>query len=219
MNVNCQICPPGSARLTVTDENLYTKTMGLEQLTSLPDSELIEACLNGNSHAWEALISRYQRLIYSIPIRYGLQEHDANDIFQNVSILLLENLARIRERERLGAWLVITTRRECWRMLRSHKEAALNADTTPFGETPNSRPQSEDDYLLLERQAIIRSAVEQLGSPCRQLLTLLFYAEPRPAYNQVAQSLSLPEGSIGPTRARCLEKLTSILERMGFAEM
>jgi len=62
--------------------------MTVERFALLPDSEIIEACLNGDSQAWDALLVRYQRLIYSIPLRYGLSEHDANDIFQNVSILL-----------------------------------------------------------------------------------------------------------------------------------
>ncbi len=88
--------------------------MTVEHYATLPDPDLIEACLNGKSQAWEALLVRYQRLIYSIPLRYGLTEHDANDIFQNVSLSLLENLSQLRDRERLGAWLVITTRRECW---------------------------------------------------------------------------------------------------------
>ena len=92
--------------------------MSIQPFALLPDTELVEACLQGEGQAWEALLVRYQRLIYSIPLRYGLSEHDANDIFQNVCVLLWENLKKIRDRERLGAWLVITTRRECWRMLR-----------------------------------------------------------------------------------------------------
>jgi DNA-directed RNA polymerase specialized sigma24 family protein len=70
----------------------------------------------------------------------------------------------------------------------------------------------------LEQQSQVRAAIECLGEPCRELLTLLFYADPRPAYSEIAQSLTLPEGSIGPTRSRCLEKLMKILEEMGFAD-
>ena len=86
--------------------------MTVQPFALLPDPELIEACLRGSSQAWEALLVRYQRLIYSIPMRYGLPKHEANDIFQNVSLLLWENLGRIRDLVRPGASLVITTRRE-----------------------------------------------------------------------------------------------------------
>ena len=193
--------------------------MAVEHFASLPDSELIDACLKGTGQAWEALLVRYQRLIYSIPLRYGLPEHDANDIFQNVSLLLLENLARLRDRKRLGAWLVITTRRECWRMFHQHRQVSLDPETLYLHEqTPDSQ-RSEDDFLALESQALVRGALGILDAPCQQLLTQLFYAEPRPSYTEIASALALPEGSIGPTRARCLEKLMKILEKMGLSEM
>lgn len=193
--------------------------MSVNPFTSLPDPELIEACLNGKDQAWEALITRYQRLIYTVPLRYGLSEHDANDIFQNISLLLLKNLHALRDRQRLGAWLVITTRRECWRMTRQQRQATLAEETISVNEQAAKRTPSEDELLTLERQSIIRTALGQLGSPCQQLLTLLFFTEPKPGYSEVAKKISLPEGSIGPNRARCLEKLLKILENMGFSEM
>jgi len=192
--------------------------MTVERFALLPDSDLIEACLNGRNQAWEALLVRYQRLIYSIPLRYGLPEHDANDVFQNVSVLLLENLSHLRNRERLGAWLVITTRRECWRLFRQHPAVSLTqAAGTQEKQIPD-KVHIEDDFLALERQSIVRAALDLLENPCRQLITSLFYVEPRPAYTKIAQEFSLPAGSIGPTRARCLEKLMVILEKMGLSE-
>jgi RNA polymerase sigma factor (sigma-70 family) len=190
--------------------------MTVQPFALLPDPELIEACLKGSSQAWEALLVRYQRLIYSIPMRYGLPEHDANDIFQNVSLLLWENLGRIRDRARLGAWLVITTRRECWRMLRQRRKDG--GDTEALDKNLSAGTHSEDEFLALERQSKVRAAIESLEEPCRELLMLLFYVDPRPAYSEIARRLSVPEGSIGPTRSRCLEKLMKILEEMGFAD-
>lgn len=78
---------------------------------------------------------------------------------------------------------------------------------------------SEDEFLALEQQTQIRTAIGSLESPCQELLTLLFYVEPRPAYSEIAQNLILPEGSIGPTRSRCLSKMMKILEEMGFADV
>ena len=187
-------------------------------LNLLSDPQLIEVCLEGNGAAWETLLTRYQRLIYSIPLRYGLPEHDANDVFQNVSLLLWENLGQIRDRARLGAWLVVTTRRECWRMFRQRRQLDTIPDANGLDENYSAGLRSEDEFLALEQQAQIRAAIECLESPCRELLTLLFYAEPRPAYSEIAQNLTLPEGSIGPTRSRCLGKMMKILEDMGFAD-
>jgi RNA polymerase sigma factor (sigma-70 family) len=192
--------------------------MTVQAFALMPDSELIEACLKGGGQAWEVLLVRYQRLIYSIPLRYGLSEHDANDIFQNVSLLLWENLERVRDRARLSAWLVITTRRECWRMMRQSRQNITNLEERWLDKVIPLGAQSEDAFLALEQQSQVRAAIGYLGEPCRELLTLLFYADPRPAYSEIAQNLALPEGSIGPTRSRCLEKLMKILEEMGFAD-
>lgn len=190
--------------------------MSVEHFAAMPNAELIEACLKGNSQAWEALLVRYQRLIYSIPLRYGLAVSDADDIFQNVSLLLLENLARLRDRQQLGAWLATTTRRECWRVLRQHQQVTLFSRTTDLDEQIPGGQRSDEVFLEMERQSIIQSAVGFLGAPCRSLLLLLFYTEPRPSYAEISRSLTIPEGSIGPTRARCLEKLMKILDKMGF---
>lgn len=192
--------------------------MTVEHFALLPDSDVIEGCLQGHVQAWEALLSRYQRLIYSIPLRYGLTEHDANDVFQNVSLLLVENLAKLRDRERLGAWLVITTRRESWRLLRQHQPDSLDSETVASEERVPGALRSEDDFLTLERQALVRSALDLLDPRCQHLLEMLFYTDPRPSYAEIARALSLPDGSIGPGRARCLEKLMRILEGIGLSE-
>lgn len=195
--------------------------MALFSLKTLSDAELVEACLQGNRQAWEALILRYQRLIYTIPLRYGLTEEDAADVAQTVSLLLFQNLDRLRDRERLGAWLVITTRRECWRLIRQRKRAGEQLREYQWLEEQapaSGAMQAEGELLQLERQEVVRSAVEQLNDRCRDLLLMLFYAEPPPSYESVAKKLNMPEGSIGPNRARCLAKLAAVLRRMGFFE-
>src|SRR5262245_10005679 len=92
---------------------------GTVLVTDLPpkdDSELLTSCLEGDASAWEALLARYQRLIYSIPIKMGLSPNDAADIFQIVCMKLLKNLSSLRHLERVSSWLTITTRRESWRL-------------------------------------------------------------------------------------------------------
>jgi RNA polymerase sigma factor (sigma-70 family) len=154
---------------------MYTiARMTAQPFALLPDPGLIEACLEGNGQAWEALLVRYQRLIYSIPLRYGLPEHDANDVFQNVSLSLWENLGQIRDHARLGAWLVITTRRECWRIFRQRKQGGVIQDANVLDENISDGIHSEDEFLALEQQSQIHAVIDSLESPCRELLTLLF---------------------------------------------
>src|SRR5205807_7005945 len=80
------------------------------------DAELIAACLGGDGDAWEVLVNRYRRLIYSIPFKWGLQREDANEIFQAVWLDCFQELHLLRDIDRLQAWLVRIAVRKCYRM-------------------------------------------------------------------------------------------------------
>lgn len=180
------------------------------------NTALLRACRAGDAAAWETLVRRYQRLIYSIPRRARLSEDQAAEVFQRVCIALFEHIDRIDQPERLAAWLATTARRESWRQIRQQR-ATLSLDLAD--EDNNEVVQLADDTLLpdelleqLERQHEVRQALLALNERCRQLLTLLFLRDEPLAYATIAARLGVPEGSIGPTRARCLRKLQQILE-------
>jgi len=182
------------------------------------DHYLLVECLNGNSEAWETLLVRYQRLIYSIPIRIGLSPNDAADVFQSVCVKLLEGLSKLRNLERIGAWLTTTTRRECWRVAARRRREHI---AIPRGWEENidenvdmvsNAPLADELLELLEQQQILRAAVEALPERCRKLITMLFYKEEPSRYSDTARQLKMPLNSMGATRARCLAKLRELLE-------
>ena len=80
---------------------------------SYTDPELIAMCLKGDALAWEALIMRYRRLIFSVPVRFGFEGADASDVFQAVCVKLLEHLHEIKDERKISGWLVTTTTRQC----------------------------------------------------------------------------------------------------------
>jgi RNA polymerase sigma factor (sigma-70 family) len=182
----------------------------------IDDRDLVSRCLEGDESAWEALIRRYQRLVYSIPIRYGMREEVAADIFQSVCVLLLEHLSTLKDRGKLASWLITTTTRECWRVShRLRREAPIGEmiedDDPILPETPDERPLVEEEQIRLEEQQHIREAVQALPDRCRRLLELLYYDETNPSYEEISRRMEMPVPSIGPTRARCLEKLRKVL--------
>jgi RNA polymerase sigma factor (sigma-70 family) len=178
------------------------------------DATLLRACRDGDAEAWELLVRRYQRLIYAIARRSGLSEELAGEVFQRVCMSLLKYLPSIEQPERLGAWLATTTRRETWRLLR--QENRVPGATTDEEEAQlvmDNAPLPDEVFERIERQATVRRALGEIDERCRTLLTLLFYrAEPAP-YSEIAAAIGVPEGSIGPTRARCLQKLQRALEK------
>jgi len=181
------------------------------------DTQLIDACLAGDRAAWDRLVERYQRLVYSVALRQGLSAEDADDVFQAVFVILLGKLDTCRDRERLGSWLTTITRREAWRVLRERAaHAGAAGDEQELAAQAAAEPPPEAALQELEEQDLIRQAMERLGTRCRRLLWQLFYTQERPSYADIARELGMPEGSIGPTRARCLEQLKAILAQLGF---
>ena len=183
------------------------------------DLQLVADCRRGDQFAWEKLVRRYQRLIYASPRRAGLSEDQAAEIFQDVFTTLFEKLNDIKEPDRLQAWLVTTTRRRTLRTIsrmpdRLRHDDAGDDETDKAETIPDPTPLPDEQLLILEEQHRIRTAVSQLDERCQTMVRLLFYQQEPPSYAEVAKALGTPEGSIGPTRARCLGKLLRLLTKI-----
>jgi len=176
------------------------------------DAELVRACARGDQQAWEQLVQRYQRLVYSIPRRSGLDEEATADVFQRVFTSLVEHLDRLEQPDRLSAWLVTAAKRETWRA--SRRLAVTRAALAPeehAADVADSEVLAEDEMVRLEEQANLRRAVDRLADRCRELVLLLFYADEPLSYGEIAERIGMAEGSIGPVRGRCLERLRRLL--------
>jgi RNA polymerase sigma factor (sigma-70 family) len=182
------------------------------------DKQLLLACRRGDEAAWGAVVNRYQRLIYTVSRRAGLDEEQSADVFQEVFTTLFEKLNEIDQPERLQAWLVTTARRKTWRVVLSTKESRRTTSGDEDSEyelahLPDDAPLPDEVLLGLEEQHRVRTSVAALDERCRKLINMLFYAAEAPPYAEIAKSLGTSEGSIGPTRARCLEKLLRLLDK------
>lgn len=188
--------------------------MSASKYKSFSDPELISLCLKGEGLAWEALIMRYRRLIYSVPVRFSFEPADAADVFQAVCLKLLEHLHDIKDDRKISGWLVTTTTRQCLhvKLLKTRETAS---EDTKLEEQADPADNLEDLRVLTEREQAIRDAFDELAPRCRSLLGLLYFDDRSPSYDEISQQMEMPVASIGPTRARCLEKLRTILRRRG----
>lgn len=185
----------------------------MTEYSELPDEKLITACRTGDENAWDVLVERYERLVYTIPARYGLTSTEIDDVFQSVWLSLLKNLEKLREPDRVSAWLVTTARRECWERRRGadyERTVSTDLDTLLLDREGNELPPEEVVNTYRQYQTL-EEGIKNLGDRCRRLLQLLYYDTDVPSYADVAEILDMPIGSIGPMRARCLKKLKGIL--------
>jgi RNA polymerase sigma factor (sigma-70 family) len=153
--------------------------------------------------AWGRLVARYGGLVWAVARAHRLSDADAADVCQATWLRLVEHLDRVRDRGALGGWLATTARRECLRMLRA------GGRVVPVADPPDSiddRAQVDARLLASERDERLWSAFGRLERRDRALLRMLA-ADPRPSYEEIGCALGMPVGSIGPTRARALERL------------
>jgi RNA polymerase sigma factor (sigma-70 family) len=175
---------------------------------------LVAAAREGDEAAWAELVDEFGGLVWSIARAHRLSPADAADVSQTAWLRLAEHLGRIREPERVGAWLAATARNECLRLVRRSQRELLPGDDLP---EPVSLPASPADRLVrAERATALWSAFAELSERCRVLLRVLM-ADPPPSYEDVGAALEMPVGSIGPTRARCLEGLRRLVARRGIS--
>lgn len=171
------------------------------------EDDLVAGCLRGNAADWEALIARYQSLIYSIALRSGLSAADADDVFQNVCLKLCLHLGGLRENAALTGWIGAVTRQECGHLHRRSGGNGSTANLDEIAELPSANAPLEEALLREERTHTVRRGLEELPTECQRLLTLLYSPDEPLPYTDIAVRLGLPTGSIGPKRARCLERL------------
>jgi RNA polymerase sigma factor (sigma-70 family) len=166
------------------------------------DRDLIERCIKGDQVAWKDLIIRYERLVYSVALTVCPESDDASDIFQQVWMELHRQLSDLRHSEALPAWLITVTRRIAHKLMNSRQ------GSEPLDE---DLPDIKQQLRQIEYEHSVEQALAQLGDRCRQLIDLLYLNPDEPTYADISGKLSVPVASIGPTRARCLEKLRKLL--------
>ena len=181
---------------------------------------LLERCGDGEDAAWRELVRRYERLIFSVALRQGLTLEDAADVTQTVFEALFLSLPRLRHEEKVAPWLVSVTQRQAWRVrqrqLREAPPSGLVVDVGDgAGELPGATSIAGGSSADLELTVWLYEGVQELPDPCRSLLLALYFDPSEPSYAEVAVRLRRPVGSIGPTRARCLEHLRRVLGELG----
>lgn len=169
----------------------------------LTDRALFRACRSGDAQAWNVLVERYQRLVFSVALRNGLEREDAADVTQEVFVALLHSLRSLKDDTALAAWLMTVARRTAWRLVERDRRSRL----TTVDPTTELQDPLEDWTSL----ATLHDAVAQLGEPCRTLIHQLYLDADEPSYVEIAARMGRSVGGIGPLRGRCLERLRSMI--------
>jgi RNA polymerase sigma factor (sigma-70 family) len=175
------------------------------------DRDLILACRKGERGAWEALLNKYERLVFSIPLNYGLSGDDAADVAQNTFTILIQSLDSLDDESRLGAWLATVARRHTWRQMERSRRQGTGRERDVAESAALLGKSGDESIERWELIGFLDQGLSLISESCRELLLALYFDPRQPTYAEVADRLDMPVGSIGPTRARCLEMLRAAL--------
>jgi RNA polymerase sigma factor (sigma-70 family) len=177
---------------------------------------LIRSAVAGDERAWTALVDRFSGLVWSVARGYGLGNADAEEVYQTTWLRLAEQLTRLKEPAAVGGWLATTARREAMRTLRLTRRTVPvddpdrldRASDEASGELAVLAREDAAEHVQLTQR--VWAAFHRLPERCRRLLRLVTTVPPA-SYLEIAAALEIPVGSIGPTRARCLARLRTLL--------
>jgi RNA polymerase sigma factor (sigma-70 family) len=164
----------------------------------------LAAAETGDGRAWAVLFARFRGPITRIARSYGLNAHEVDDVAQETWVRLLGHIDSLRDPSAVGAWLRTTAHRESLRALARRRREQL---TDSWDDADVASEEDLDELIVdADRRAALRRALRSLPPHQRSLIELLLQ-ERDPTYAQIAEELDIPIGSIGPTRARCVERL------------
>jgi RNA polymerase sigma factor (sigma-70 family) len=176
--------------------------------------DLVIRARQGDSRAYDELVERHQRQVWAAVRGFRLNDADAHDAVQMTWLRLVENLDRLNEPSRLGAWLTTTAKRECLRLIR-RRNREIGTPEEFFDAVVDERQPGPEQQVTQEAMAeVLWSLVGELPARAQELLKAVTSAD-RLAYADISQATGMAIGSIGPTRGRYLNRLRKLIEDSG----
>lgn len=175
-----------------------------------PDADLVRLAASGRRDAWAALVKRFAPLVMRVARSVGLSEADAADVSQATWLRFMRSCQGIREPERIAGWLTTTARRESFRLAGASYRAVPVEDLCSESSSDYSEPGADEHALAAYWEGALERAFSNLPFRDQRLLRLLVDGSGA-SYRDIALTLDIPVGSIGPLRQRALAALRARL--------
>ncbi len=177
-----------------------------EQTLSTRAASVFRAYRDGEARAMDELVDLLTPVLWHTARAQGASEGLAQDAVQTAWLRLVESSERIKDPQAVMGWLIVTVRRESWRIQKSQGREDHDLDEN----LPDRLPDPSTVALRREGHRVLWTHFQHLPPKCQALLRVIAFAD-RPDYAKVSEALKMPMGSIGPTRGRCLAKLRTAL--------
>ena len=187
-------------------------------LAAEEDDELIRRIENGDERAFTCLYERYSRRVWSFAHRLLGSREDADDVTVEVFLALHANLQARKYRKEAAflSYVLQITAYQCNKHRRKNRSwfrpwgDDAQAGETPIEEIP-AHDTPEDHALAGEKVELIHKSIRQLGMEYRLVVALRLFEEM--PYQEIADILQIPDGTVKSRLNRGLDKLRDILEK------
>ena len=177
------------------------------------DASLIERCLSADAAAWEQLVIRYRRKVFHISYKFTGRHDEAEDLTQEILLKVFRSLEKFNRDADFSTWLSSVARNYCIDRYRAHKREreVLVEDLVAFDLAPASSGNPHRALEDRDRRTFLREGLDRLPDKLREAVVLRDLQGL--TYQEMAERLELPEGTVKSRINRGREELARLLLR------
>lgn len=167
------------------------------------DSRWVAACLRGDPDAFEPLVRKYERVMFSVALRLVGDYEDARDVTQNAFIRAFERLDQFDPGRKFFSWIYRIAVNESLNLRRARKPQTPLQDVFAVSGEPLDGLEREE---LAKR---VEAALAKLSFEYREVIVLRHFAES--SYEEIAQATGVPEKTVKSRLFTARQRLAALL--------
>ena len=177
------------------------------------DELILRRAQKGDASAFEQLVTPYEQMIWRVCWHYLHHREDAMDCAQEAMLKAFRAFDSFRGEAGFATWLTRIAVNTCTDALRKRSNVvSLDAMREDTGfDVPDEEPSPYTQMEAAERRRLLREGMEALPPEMRQMIVLRDVEGMR--YEEVAQAMQVPLGTVKSRISRAREKLSGILRK------
>jgi RNA polymerase sigma-70 factor, ECF subfamily len=173
-------------------------------VTERSDEKLIEAYIEGDRAAFEELMQRYRNELLHFLTRFLGSRAAGEDVFQETFLQIHLSAETFDSSRRFKPWLFTIAANKARDYHRKHHKRQPLSLSAPMGDEAEGQqyvdlmeadlPSPDEPVLDAERSRLVKQVVDSMPSHLREILLLSYFQ--RMSYNQIAEALEIPLGTV-----------------------